>query len=75
MLTAQGPHSHNLMMGGEGWVQVTFFGLKIWPKVIFLGLCKTPGFFWVVKKGLGISRGKLKKVVIFLGRQILIMQL
>ena len=34
---SQGPHSHILMTGGGG-VQVIFWGLKFWPKVIFLGL-------------------------------------
>ena len=37
----QGPQSHILM---TGW------GLKFWLKVFFLGLWKTPGFFWVAKK-------------------------
>ena len=58
-----------------------FWGLKFWPKVIFfwvykrhwdfLGLQKRQGFFWVVKKGLRDFLGYAKKVVIFLGRQIL----
>ena len=34
----------------DGEVRVIFLGLKFWPKVIFLGLWKTPGFFWVAKK-------------------------
>ena len=65
---------------GGGWV--IFLGLKFWPKGDFLGLWKTPRFFWVVKKkqrdlfGLrkkdkGIFLGMPKKVVVFLGRQIL----
>ena len=33
---------------------VNFLGLKFWPKVIFLGLWKTLGFFWVPKKTRGI---------------------
>ena len=59
-----------------------FWGLKFWPKVIFLGpllgLLKTPGCFWVAentegffwgvaKKGLKDFFGYAKKVVIFLG--------
>ena len=75
---AQGPYSHITMMGGGG-VRVFFLGLKILAKGDFFGSMKghrdffgsrrkTEGFFWVVKKGL---RDLLKKVVIFLGRQIL----
>ena len=58
-----------------------FLGLKFWPKVIFwvykrcrefFGLRKkTEGFFWVAKKELRDFFGYAKKVVIFLGRQIL----
>ena len=37
-----GPNSHVLMTGerrgGGGGVRVIFWGLKFWPKVIFLGL-------------------------------------
>ena len=32
-----------------GGVQRIFLGLTFWPKGIFLGLWKTPGFFWVAK--------------------------
>ena len=46
-------------------------GLKFWPKVTFLGLRKMWGFFWVAKKGLRDFFGYEKKVLIFLGRQIL----
>ena len=48
-----------------------FLGLKFWPKAIFLGPRKTPGFFgvskktvgyfWVVKKGLRNVFGHAKK--------------
>ena len=39
---------------------------------IFLGCEKKPeGFFWVVKKGLRDFFGYAKRIVIFLGRQIL----
>ena len=49
-----------------------FLGLKFWPKVIFLGReKKTEGYFWVAEKGLRDFYGYAKKVVIFLGRQIL----
>ena len=44
---APGPHWHILMTGGG--VRRIFFGLTFWPKGIFLGLWKTPGFFWVAK--------------------------
>ena len=37
--------------GGGGRFRVIFLGRKFWPKVIFLGLWKTPRFFWVAKKG------------------------
>ena len=52
ILHTQRPHSHILMTGGGGGggVRVIFLGLKCWPKVIFLGLWKTPGIFWVAKK-------------------------
>ena len=45
-LLPQGPHSHILMTGG---VRRIFLGLTFWPKWFFLGLWKTPGFFWVAK--------------------------
>ena len=52
-----------------------FLGLKFWPKVIFWGHeKKNRGIFWgVVKQGLrDLGGGGIpKKVVIFLGRQIL----
>ena len=38
---------------------------------IFLGREKNRGIFWVAKKGLRDFLGYAKKVVIFLGRQIL----
>ena len=41
-------------------------GLKFWPKVIFLGLWKTPGFFWVTNKTEGFFLG-CKKQRDFLG--------
>ena len=44
---SQGPHSHILMTGGG--VRRIFLGLTFWPKGIFWGLWKTPGFFWVAK--------------------------
>ena len=38
----------------------------------FFGVAKkTEGFFWIAKKGLRDFLGFAKKVVIFLGRQIL----
>ena len=46
VLKSRGPHSHILMTGG---VRRIFLGLTFWPKGIFLGLWKTPGFFWVTK--------------------------
>ena len=62
-------------------VQVIFLGLKFWPKVnffgsmkyagIFLGCEKNRGIFWVAKKGLRDILRYVRKVVIFLGRQIL----
>ena len=56
MLLAQGPHSHILMMGGEG--SKRFFGSEILAKGdsfgsmkdtgIFLGReKKTKGYFWI----------------------------
>ena len=33
----------------DGGVRRIFWGLRFWPKGIFLGLWKTPGFFWVAK--------------------------
>ena len=33
----------------DGGVRRIFLGLTFWPKGIFLGLWKTPGFFWVAK--------------------------
>ena len=35
--------------GGRGGVRRIFLGLTFWPKRIFMGLWKTPGFFWVAK--------------------------
>ena len=32
----------------DGGVRRIFLGLTFWPKGIFLGLWKTPGFFWVL---------------------------
>ena len=53
-LPSQGPHSHILMTGGsEGF----FFGLTFWPKGIFLGVWKTPGFYWVAKTTQGFFWG------------------
>ena len=51
-----------------------FWGVKFWPKVIFLfwtmkDVC--PVFFGVAKKGLKDFFEYAKKVVIFMGRQIL----
>ena len=34
-----------------------FLGLKFWPKVIFLGLLKTPGSFWIANKNGGVLGG------------------
>ena len=55
----------------NGGLRVIFLGLKFWPKVVFWGLLKTPGFFgsqrknrgifWVAKKGLRDFLGMLKK--------------
>ena len=75
---AQGSHSHILMTGGL----IDFFGSEILAKSDFLGSMKdagifwghekkTKGCFWVPKKGLSDFFGYAKKVVIFLGRQIL----
>ena len=44
--TAQGPHSHILMTGGG---PSDFFGSEILAKSDFLGLWKTPRFFWAAK--------------------------
>ena len=75
---AQGPHSHNLMTGGGA---SDFFGSGILAKSdfwvyerrwdFFGSRKKTEEFFWIAKKGLRTFWGMLKKVVIFLGRQIL----
>ena len=46
------------MMGGG--VRVISLGLKLWPKVIFLGLWKKPGFFGGTKKTEGFF-GVVKK--------------
>ena len=77
----QGPHSHILMTGGGegGGIRVIFLALKFWPKKIFWVYERGWGFFgsqkkglfWVVKKGLKDFFGYAKKVVFFLGRQIL----
>ena len=59
-----------------------FWGLKFWPKVIFFGSMKDAGIFLghekkgeicfgLQKKELRGFGGYVKKVVIFLGRQIL----
>ena len=40
---------------------------EIWPKVIFLGLWKMPGFFWVVKKTEGLFWVAKKGLRDFLG--------
>ena len=46
----QGPHSHILMMGeGEGGSN-DFIDSEMLTKNDFLGLWKTPGFFWVARK-------------------------
>ena len=45
----------------DGGVQVIFLGLKFWPKVIFWGLLKTPGFFWIAKRNRGIFLGCEKR--------------
>ena len=50
-----------LTYSNDGGVRVIFLGLKFWPKVIFLGLWKTPGFFWVAKKNRGIFLGCEKR--------------
>ena len=45
-----GGSTHILMTGGGGGgVWRIFLGLTFWPKGIFLGLWKTPIFFWVTK--------------------------
>ena len=46
--------------GGGGGLS-DFLGLKFWPKVIFLGLRKTPGFFWVVEESRWIFWGCKKR--------------
>ena len=65
----------------DGRLRVIFLGLKFWPKVVFWGLLKTPGFFGSQRKNRGIFLGcekrtkgffgYAKKVVMFLGRRIL----
>ena len=60
-----------------------FLGLKFWPKVIFWGVYKrhqdffglrkktsSSDFLGLQKKDKGIFLGMLKRVVIFLGREI-----
>ena len=54
----KGPHSHILMTrggggGGGGGLRAIFWGLKFCPKVIFLGLWRTPGFLGREKKQRG----------------------
>ena len=44
-----------------------FWGLKFWPKVVFWGLLKTPGFFWIAKKSRGILGGCEERTKEFLG--------
>ena len=56
-ISAQGPHSHILMTGGQS----DFFGSEILAKSDFFETVKDAGNFF----------GYAKKVVIFLGRQIL----
>ena len=67
--------------GGEGGVRVIFLGRKFWPKVIFLGLWKTPGFFlgckrktegffWVAKKELRDFLGYAKKSTVYTRVQV-----
>ena len=79
---SEGPHSHILMTGGGGGVQVNFwvwnYGQKWFFWVYarcweFFGLQKkTRRIFWGCKtRTKGFLGGMLKKVVIFLGRQIL----
>ena len=46
----------------DGGVRVIFLGLKFWPKVIFWGLWKTPGFFGVAKKTEVVFLGCKKKI-------------
>ena len=81
-LEAQGPHSHILMTPGEGGRTSNFLGSEMLSKDYFLGSMKDAGIFWVAKKPrrdcFGLRKknqrifwGMLKKVVIFLGRQIL----
>ena len=42
---------YNVVTGGGGGVQSYFLGSEILAKRNFLGLRKTPEFFWVMKKG------------------------
>ena len=70
-------------MTGRGGGPSDYFGYEILAKGDFLGLRKTPGFFWVAKKNTegfffackkelrNFFGGMLKIVVILLGRQIL----
>ena len=41
----------------DGGVRRILLGLTFWPKGIFLGLWKTPGFFWVAKTTEGFFGG------------------
>ena len=52
--------------GGGGGVRVIFWVLKFWPKVTFLGLWKTLGFFGLRKKT-GIFLGSRKRTKGFFG--------
>ena len=65
-MKTQVPHSRILMLGGGGGLS-DFFVSEIWPKVIFLGLWKMPGFFWVVKKTEGLFWVAKKGLRDFLG--------
>ena len=56
--------------GSEILAQSNFFGFMK-DAGVFLGRKKNRGIFWVAKKGLRDYFGYAKKVVIFLGRQIL----
>ena len=58
------------MMGGGGGPS-DIFGSVILAKSDFFGHEKKAGYFWFAKEGLRDFWGYAKKVVIFLGRQIL----
>ena len=68
-----GPGAPLTYFNDEGGGQVIFGGVKFWPKMIFFWSMKDicPVFWGVAKKGLKDFFEYAKKVVIFMGRQIL----